>query len=297
MNWRAILRSSRPSFLILTPICVWLGVSAQLAQGHQPSSLAVLLVLLGAISAHISVNTFNEYFDFRSGLDLLTAKTPFSGGSGSLPEAPTASNQVLGTAVVALLITVSIGVYFSIQVGPTILPLGLAGVILVVAYTQWVNRHPWLCLIAPGTGFGILMVAGTQLALGGTLTATGWTVALLPFLLTNNLLLLNQYPDIDADIRVGRRHFPISYGISAGNRAYLVFLSLAGILVIGATAAGWLPLLALMALLPLPLAIFAWHGANRHRAEIAHYPKYLAANVIVALLSPALLALGLNLGT
>ncbi len=42
-----------------------------------------MLALLGAFLAHISVNTLNEYFDFKSGLDLETIKTPFSGGSGA----------------------------------------------------------------------------------------------------------------------------------------------------------------------------------------------------------------------
>ena len=48
----------------------------------------LMLVLIGAVSAHISVNTFNEYFDFLSGLDAKTVKTPFSGGSGALVENP-----------------------------------------------------------------------------------------------------------------------------------------------------------------------------------------------------------------
>jgi len=30
--------------------------------------------------------------------------------------------------------------------------------------------------------------------------------------LVNNLLLLNQFPDVDADKTVGRRHYPIAVG-------------------------------------------------------------------------------------
>jgi hypothetical protein len=48
----------------------------------------VLLIFIGALFAHISVNTLNEYFDFKSGLDLTANKTPFSGGSGALPNTP-----------------------------------------------------------------------------------------------------------------------------------------------------------------------------------------------------------------
>ncbi len=44
-----------------------------------------LLALLGLLLAHVSVNVLNDYFDYRSGVDLKTQRTPFSGGSGILP--------------------------------------------------------------------------------------------------------------------------------------------------------------------------------------------------------------------
>ena len=84
-----ILGPMRPPFLILAPVCAFLAISIVAYQS--PSSLSFLkifLVVIGAIAAHISVNTFNEYFDFKSGLDFKTIKTPFSGGSGALPASP-----------------------------------------------------------------------------------------------------------------------------------------------------------------------------------------------------------------
>ena len=47
--------------------------------------LPLILALAGGLLAHISVNALNEYLDFTSGLDLTTLRTPFSGGSGTLP--------------------------------------------------------------------------------------------------------------------------------------------------------------------------------------------------------------------
>ncbi len=80
-----ILGPMRPPFLILAPVCAFLAISIVAYQS--PTSLSfikIFLVVIGAIAAHISVNTFNEYFDFKSGLDFKTMKTPFSGGSGAL---------------------------------------------------------------------------------------------------------------------------------------------------------------------------------------------------------------------
>ncbi|WP_156493399.1 UbiA family prenyltransferase [Oleiphilus sp. HI0125] len=75
-------------------------------------------------------------------------------------------------------------------------------------YSPWINRLPWVCLIAPGAGFGIVMVAGNFSVIAAYDQLTYLTL-LLPFCLSNNLLLLNQYPDIHADKNVGRRTFPI----------------------------------------------------------------------------------------
>jgi 1,4-dihydroxy-2-naphthoate octaprenyltransferase len=80
-----------------------------------------------------------------------------------------------------------------------------------------------VCLIAPGPGFGVLTVVGTKVLLTGTYEPLSWLVSLVPFFLFNNLLLLNQYPDVEADASVGRRHFPIAYRVRASNIVYAVF--------------------------------------------------------------------------
>lgn len=111
MKFKAITKSIRGPFLILTPVCVFLGVSTVVANQISVDLQLLLLILLGAVLAHISVNTLNEYFDFRSGLDLTTTKTRFSGGSGALPENPEMANTVLAIGVVSLLATSLIGFF------------------------------------------------------------------------------------------------------------------------------------------------------------------------------------------
>ncbi|WP_240609759.1 hypothetical protein [Billgrantia endophytica] len=91
---RASLRSSRPNFLLLAPLCAGLAVTSAWHDGHAPMGIDVLLVMVGALLAHASVNLFNEHHDFTSGLDSTTTRTPFSGGSGSLPENPAAASAV-----------------------------------------------------------------------------------------------------------------------------------------------------------------------------------------------------------
>jgi len=76
----------RLSFVILTPACVLVGLGTAVWSTGEVNYIYFTLALIGAIAAHISVNAFNEYFDFKSGLDHRTHRTPFSGGSGTFPD-------------------------------------------------------------------------------------------------------------------------------------------------------------------------------------------------------------------
>ena len=89
------------------------------------------------LSAHISVNAFNEYFDFCSGLDKRTQRTPFSGSSGTLPSDPGQEKTALALSIISLAITAAVGLYFAVVRGWALLLLGLAGFFLIVTYTIW----------------------------------------------------------------------------------------------------------------------------------------------------------------
>ena len=283
----------RVPFLILAPVCVFLGMSTVIANQASINLPVLLLALLGAFLAHISVNTLNEYFDFKSGLDFETIKTQFSGGSGALPQNPEMVGSVLVVGLASSIILFGIGSYFVWQSGAGIIPVGIIGLVIIATYTGWINKHPFLCLISPGLGFGFLMVAGTQFVLQGEYTPLSWLVAAVPFFLVNNLLLLNQYPDIKADEKAGRYHFPIAYGVSRSNTVYGLFALAAAVVIVTAVLAGHLPMLSLIALLPMPLAIFSLYGAVKHGETIGSYPQYLGANVAVTILTTLLLGISL----
>ena len=286
----------RVPFLILTPACVFLGLSTVIANNTDINLSLLALALLGALLAHISVNTLNEYYDFKSGLDLITTKTPFNGGSGALPQNPEMAGTVLVIGALSLIATLLIGGFFIWKYGTSIIPLGVTGILIILTYTAWINKHPLLCLIAPGTGFGFLMVVGTQFVLQGEYVALSWLIAVVPFFLVNNVLLLNQYPDIEADTSVGRRNFPIAYGINQSNMVYGFFALATAVAIITYVLFDQLPMLSLIALVPMPLAFFSLFGALKHGAMIADFPQYQAANVVVAIVTPVLLGISISLG-
>lgn len=296
MHAGTLLQASRPAFLVLAPVCVWLGLACALQSQPAVNVFLFMMILLGAVAAHISVNTLNEYYDFKNGLDLKTQKTAFSGGSGALPANPQMARAVLLTGLVALAVTAVVGIYLVAERALQLLPVGLAGMALVLTYTPWLNRSPFLCLVAPGLGFGVLMVVGTDVVLTGAYTPLAWRVSLVPFFLVNNLLLLNQYPDIAADASVGRRPFPIAFGIRASNAVYALFAGAAYAVVGYLAFTAQLPALAMLALLPMVFSLFALSGMLRYGARIAVRPQYLAANVLATVLTPLLLGAGVIYG-
>lgn len=283
----------RIPFLLLTPACVLLGVGTATWSSEQINILHLILSFIGALSAHISVNSLNEYFDFKSGLDFKTKRTPFSGGSGTLPENPEMAHHALATGVITFAITAFIGFYFLSVRGLSLLPLGILGLLLVSFYTLWFTRNPLLCLIVPGLGFGPLMVMGTDFVLTGAHSLTAFIASLVPFFLVSDLLLLNQFPDIEADKSVGRKHLPIVVGARTSSVIYGLFFLLAYLSLIFGVYFEYLPGFSLMGLATIIIAVPAFYGAYRYGENIKKLLPYMALNVIINLATPVLIAIGL----
>jgi 1,4-dihydroxy-2-naphthoate octaprenyltransferase len=296
-----ILGPMRVPFLILAPACALLGIAVAdwLAADWTAGTiqaLHVVLVLVGALAAHISVNTLNEYYDFISGLDFKTQRTPFSGGSGTLPASPEKARYALVTGWVTLGLVALIGVYFIVVWGLWLLPLGLLGLLVILFYTPWLNRNVILCLIAPGLGFGTLMVMGSAFALTGAYSWTAFFASLVPFFLVSNLLLLNQFPDVEADRETGRRNLPIVAGRKTAALVYGIFLLLTYLSIVLGVLLGVLPPLALLGLGTLLLAVPAALNAYRFADQIEKLIPAMGMNVLINILTPLLVAIGLFVG-
>ena len=290
--WKSVIATARIPFLALTPACMSVGLATALAGEKPVQPLDAVIALGGGLAAHVAVNMLNEYHDFRSGLDSMTDRTPFSGGSGALPADPGAAPAVLASAVVALVLACLAGLHFLSVRGVALLPLGVAGLILVGAYTPWITRHSLASLLAPGLGFGPLMVVGTHTALAGHATAAAWIASAVPFFLVNGLLLLNQFPDVEADRSVGRRNVPLLLGRPTAARVYVSLLASAYGAILIAVALNALPATSLLGLLTAPLAYQAARTSLRCANDMGCLMPALGRNVIVNLATPPLLAAG-----
>lgn len=294
--FKTLLGTIRLPFLLLTPSCVSVGIGTAYWQSGTLNGFYVLLIIIGALSAHISVNVFNEYFDSKSGLDSKTIRTPFSGGSGALQANPSLEKAALWLAWLTFGITALIGIFFVSELGWQLLPLGLLGLLLLVTYTTWWVYNHWLCLIAPGLGFGVLMIMGTHFALTGEYSLVAFVASLPVTILVSGLLLLNQFPDVEADESIGRRHLPIVMGFQKSAWVLGSFYLLAYLLVIISVLLKMLPIYCLLSLATAPLAWMAFRGAKNFKGNIPQLIPAMGMNVAVTLLTPVLLTVGLFIG-
>jgi 1,4-dihydroxy-2-naphthoate octaprenyltransferase len=140
------------------------------------------------------------------------------------------------------------------------------------------------------------MVNGTYFALTGEYSWTALLASLVPFFLVSNLLLINQFPDLEADRAAGRRHLIIVHGRRAGVLAYTLFLAGCYLAILIGVTAGALPPWALLGLLTLPLAVHVARGLAAEQENIPALVPFLGKNVILTLATPLLLAVGIFVG-
>jgi len=295
-NVKAWAMQIRAPFLVLTPISVLMGVSVAVWEGYSINAVYLTLAFIGALLAHIAVNVINEYFDYKSGVDFKTVRTPFSGGSGILVQGLLSPRSVYLLGIFCILGIVAIGAYFISVYGALIIPLGVLGIITVYFYTTHIAKSPFLCAIAPGLGFGPLMVMGTYFVLTGGYSLAAGLVSLVPAFLVSNLLLINQFPDVEADRTAQRRHLPIVIGRKRSALVYTAFIIAAYIALIIAVATEVLPYWALLALVTVPLAYAVIKGANEHYDQIEKLVPTLGRNVVLTLVLPLLIAIGVFIG-
>lgn len=206
-----------------------------------------------------------------------------------MPARPHYLPVALGWAWFTFVMTAMIGLYFLRLRGWWLGGPGLLGLLLVVSYTPLLNRHPWLCLLAPGIGFGPVLVVGSSLAVTGQIPPGSVWIAALMALLVSGLLLANQQPDAAVDARFGRRHLAIAYGQDAVCRVLLLCWCLPLPLLLLAVMAGSLPARTLVAATPLLLALL-----NARQLWQTRLPAtLLARNVLVCLATPLLLVVAL----
>jgi len=300
------LAQFRANFLLLAIVLVLIGlalaIKTDIANPPSVNAINVILLFLGGILSHSSVNLFNEYFDFKSKIDFNTIRNPFSGGSGMLPAGLTKPGSVLAASIITLFLSAAIGIYFMLVSHWSILILMLLGAFAILFYNIFLVKILMGELFA-GLTLGTLMVICTYVALVGRpdmllselYTAKVILIAIPPGILTSLLLLLNEFPDVEADKQGGRYHLVIKFGRKGASYIYAVSLIVIyGIIIL-------LPILSFasfwiyISLLTIPLAFKASMTAIKFGDIMEKIVPALGINVIVVLATDLLMAISIFL--
>jgi 1,4-dihydroxy-2-naphthoate octaprenyltransferase len=109
-------------------------------------------------------------------------------------------------------------------------------------------------------------------------------------ILVHNLLLLNEFPDIDADKKAGRKTLPITMGLRKASIVYSALTIAIYLWIVGIAVTEKEPFI-LLALLMLPFAIKAIQGALKSQ-ETGRLMPAMGNNVMVVLLTQLLMGIG-----
>jgi len=281
---------TRPQFLVLSVILVLLGTAISWNEGHF-DWLRFVLTTIGLVLAHASVNVLNDYFDYKSGIDLETTRTPFSGGSGILPQKLLEPEPAYRFGVGCLLAALLIGIYLAYVSGWQLLPLIILGGPVIYFYTshltKWLVGELWA-----GLGLGTLPVLGTYFVQTSHYSVGALLASLAPGFLTANLLFLNEFPDVAPDTKGGRWHLVIALGTKRAALLYAGLMAMTYLSILGGVVSRFMPALSLIAFLSIPLALKAISITFKYHDNPQQLVHALKANVLTILSTDALLALG-----
>ena len=270
-------RALRAPFLVASVIPVILGGVLALVAAHRTSAFAqpfpgfnggrFVLTLVGAVAVHLATNMLNDNFDFRSGNDLAVKhENPFAGGGRVLTQRVLNVNAHLAVALAFLALGALIGLYLVTQVGFTLLWIGLVGVFAALFYVappiRLANRGVGEVFV--GLSFGPLVVMGTYYVQTQRLDWGPFFLAIAFGLLVAAILWINEFPDVDADLAVGKRTLMARLGYARAIDSYFYQVAGAYVFVVLGVLTASVPWPVLLTFLTLPIArkTFAHLQAN-----------------------------------
>lgn len=246
---KAFAGISRAPFLVLPVTLVAVGAAAAAYEGNFSWS-RTLGALVALVLLHVAVNALNEASDMRTGIDLKTQRTPFSGGSGTLPSGVLTYRTAYLFGLITAVFGAAIGIWLMLLTGWQLLPIVILGAVAVMGYSDALARFG-LGEFFAGLGLGSLPVIGTALVQPGGAAGSAVVAASLPaFFMTFNLLLLNEFPDESPDRAGGRRNLVLLLGRRAAAIVYAIAAIAVPASIIIAVVLGALPKIALIGVIP-----------------------------------------------
>jgi len=212
---KKILIAVRPFSFVASFLPVTAG--ALVAPRFSPSLYTMSLI--ASILIHAGVNTTNDYFDYKSGVDTKDSM----GSSGLLVSGRAKPSEILTISIVCYVLAVVLGLTLIKKVGIGLLWIGLAGLVLGYSYTgaPLYLKYRGLGMIVVFTLMGPLMVLGSYYVQTGAFSTNAFILSIPIGIATDLILLANEIRDIEHDKRSKIRTLPIVIGEKAAVILYI----------------------------------------------------------------------------
>lgn len=285
---RVWLRVIRIRFLLASIIAIAVGLSLHWWQSGTIDIFHALVTVAGVMALHASVDLLNDYWDFRRGIDTVTRRTKFSGGTGVLPEGLLKPSSVYRAGIFCLITGSLIGSYFVVVNGWVIaVLLGFAIISIYFYSTRIVDSGLAEIFVAIK---GTMIVLGTFFIQSQSLAAESVFAGIIVGVLSSLVLFIVSFPDHDADKQKGRKTLVIAAGKKNASYLYWVFPGISYSLIIAAVFMGLFPMVSLITLLSLPLVIKAGIGLQKNYDKIDDLVPSMSDTANFSRITGALLA-------
>ncbi|MHC4737373.1 MAG: 1,4-dihydroxy-2-naphthoate octaprenyltransferase [Planctomycetota bacterium] len=260
--------ASRPRFLTASAAPILVGSALGYAEAGTFSIALFILALMAMMALHAGANMANDYFDHISGNDWLNPNpTPFSGGSRYIQDDILSAKAIILAALFFLTAGSVLGLIIVLMTRSFfILAIGIIGLFGGFFYTAPPIKLGYRTVGEPVIAilFGFLPVYGAYYLQTGKLDTIVILPAAIVALLIFLVILINEFPDLNADAAVNKKTLVVSLGVPASIWIYRI--ALIATFIIAAAAIFTDPIMffaGIFYLLALPVAVIAIKLANQ----------------------------------
>jgi 1,4-dihydroxy-2-naphthoate octaprenyltransferase len=251
----AYVKALRAPFLAGSLVPVTIGAALAFRQGtFLLTHYVITSVGVGAL--HLGSNLLNDYHDARGSDPINVRLTPFSGGSRAIQEGNAKPGTILIMTMIFFAIALGTGCWLTYLGRPLSLLIGFLGL-----GAAWAYSAPPLQLMSRGWGevviffaFGPLITLGTYYVMSGSLSWAAFALGFPQGFLIAAVIWINQFPDFQSDLKVGKKNLVVRLGPSFSRALYGGIMISAFMIVIFLISIVGLSYLTLLSFMAFPLA-------------------------------------------
>jgi 1,4-dihydroxy-2-naphthoate octaprenyltransferase len=251
INWGVWIKTGRPFTLVasVSPVLVGTAVAAYAGTFHP---LIFIITLLSCLFLQIGTNYFNEYFDYRYGLDHAGSL----GASTVIFRQEMTPGQVLGGGIFCFALATLLGLVLIYLIGPAIILFGLTGILIAYFYSARPFKFSSRGLgdIMVYIAMGLLMTWGAYYVQIQSWSWHAFAASIPVGFLVTAILNMNNVRDYQDDLAVNKKTLPVRFGLRFGQYFHACLLFGSYVAVTISAQLGLLPLLSLASWITFPLA-------------------------------------------